>query len=302
MDHLYRGSLGKGGRLRVDGLSAGVHVVGSDVGVEGKVNLVGKLSVVKLALAGTERRAAELETAGQACVADYVASTAAGPKRALLQKAVESLTELRQLRPWDATVETRRLFCLGRLQIAAGEFAEAERSLRASLERDGQFACARNALGVALGRLGRGEEARAEFVKAAELTPEWALPMVQLGSQLLAGGKVKEALGYFEKAVRFSPEARGNRALLVRAYRLAGRTGEARRGAEELIQLDPTYPPGHLELARTLEVQGDALGAAGAYEAYLLLAPNYGDSEEIRAKTQRLRTTGSGTIPTLKKR
>ncbi|MCX6602778.1 MAG: caspase family protein [Acidobacteria bacterium] len=302
VDHLYRGSLGRGGTIRVDGLAVGVHVVGSDVGVEGRVNLSTGLSVVRLAVAGDERRAAELETAGQACVADYVASTAAGPKRALLTKAVQSLTELRQLRPWDTTVETRRLFCLGRLQIAGEAFQEAEQSLRASLARDPQFACARNALGVALGRLGRGEEARAQFVLAAELTQEGALPLVQIGNQMLAGGKVKEAVGYYERAVRLSPGARGNRALLVRGYRMAGRTAEARRGAEELIQLDATYAPGHLELARTLEAQGDGLGAAKAYEAYLLLAPNYGDSEEIRVKTQRLRTTGSGAVPTLRKK
>ena len=110
------------------------------------------------------------------------------------------------------------------------------------------------------------------------------------------------SLPMLERAVRLSRGARGNRAALVRAYRAAGKMGEARRGAEELVALDASYAPGHLELGRTLEAQGDALGAAGAYESYLLLAPNYGDSEEIRVKTQRLRTTGSGAVPTLRKK
>ncbi len=302
VNHVFRGSLKTGRRLRVDGLAEGVHRVGADTGFEGMVKLNAPVSLLRLPLAKTERRVAELETAGQACVSDYVASTAAGPKRVLLEKAVAALTELRQLRPQDGSVETRRLFCLGRLQIATNQFNEAEASLRAALQRDPAFACARNALGVALGRQGRGTEARAEFDKAAELTPEWALPLVQVGNQMLAGGKVKDALEYFEKAVKLQPESRANRAALVRGYRAAGKTGEARRGAEELIQLDPSYAPAHLELARTLEAQGDALGAAGAYEAYLLLAPNYGDSEEIRARTGRLKATGSGAAPTLKRK
>lgn len=302
VDHVFRGSLRTGRRLRVDGLAEGVHRVGADTGFEGIVKLSGPISMLRLPMAKAERRVAELETAGQACVSDYVASTVAGPKRVLLEKAVAALTELRQLRPQDRSIEARRLFCVGRLQIATNRFNEAEASLRAALGRDPEFACARNALGVALGRLGRGTEARAEFDKAAELTPEWALPLVQVGNQLLAGGKVKEALAYFEKAARMQPTSRANRAALVRGYRVAGKMGEARRGAEELIQIDPSYAPGHLELARTLEAQGDGLGAAGAYEAYLLLAPNYGDSEEIRARTGRLKATGSGAAPTLKRK
>ncbi len=302
VDHVYRGSLRAGARLRVDGLAAGGHYLGSDVGVEGRVQLTAAVSLVRLPAGPVDDGVARLEAAGQACVADYVASTTAGPKKALLAKAVESLGLLRQLRPYDASIETRRLFCLGRLQIASNEFGAAVESLQASLARDGNFACARNALGVALGRLGRGGEARAAFEQAAKLTPEWALPQMQLANQLLAGGKVSEAVPMLERAVRLSPGARGNRAALVRAYRAAGKMGEARRGAEELVALDASYAPGHLELGRTLEAQGDALGAAGAYETYLLLAPNYGDSEEIRVKTQRLRTTGSGAVPTLKKK
>ncbi|MBM3763237.1 MAG: hypothetical protein FJW36_23720 [Acidobacteria bacterium] len=63
-----------------------------------------------------------LEQQGQACVADYVQSTAIGPKRALLERAVAALEALKALRPYDRSIETRRLFCAGRLSIALNRF------------------------------------------------------------------------------------------------------------------------------------------------------------------------------------
>src|SRR6266478_1743331 len=104
-----------------------------------------------------------LEDLGQACVQDYVQSTVAGPKQAMLRRAVDAYERLRELRPNDADLETRKLFCTGRLQIAQGRFADAAGSLQQALRKDPQFACAYNALGVALGRLNRAADARAAF-------------------------------------------------------------------------------------------------------------------------------------------
>src|SRR6185295_9189264 len=72
-----------------------------------------------------------LEGLGQACVGDYVQSTANGPKRILLQRAVDAYERLKVLRPNDAGLETRQLFCRGRLQIGERRFAEAVVSLEA---------------------------------------------------------------------------------------------------------------------------------------------------------------------------
>jgi len=85
---------------------------------------------------------ASLEELGQACVQDYVQSSVAGPKQAMLRRAVDAYERLQQLRPNDADIETRKLFCSGRLQIAQGRFTDAVASLQQALKRDPQFACA----------------------------------------------------------------------------------------------------------------------------------------------------------------
>src|SRR5580704_9532050 len=85
--------------------------------------------------------------------------------------------------------------------------AEAVASLESSLKIDPRFACAYNALGVALSRMKRHKEARVAFEREAELTPERALPsrsprswsppeIWQKPKVSVQGGHVRSALGH----------------------------------------------------------------------------------------------------------
>lgn len=230
-----------------------------------------------------------LEGMGQACVGDYVQSTANGPKRILLQRAVDAYERLKMLRPNDPGLEVRQIFCRGRLQIAGRRFAEAVVTLEASLKLDPGFACAYNALGVALGQLNRSKEARQAFEMAARLTPEWALPPFQIASQFIAAGDLKKAQPYLEKAVAYNPRSVGTRWSLLHVDRVLGQMGEVERQAAELIRLDPSYAPTYLELAQAYEVARNFPKAVEAYDAYTLLAPNFADTNSVRVHADRLR-------------
>ncbi|MEO8128813.1 MAG: tetratricopeptide repeat protein [Bryobacteraceae bacterium] len=243
-----------------------------------------------------------LEELGQACVSDYVQSTATGPKKVMLRRAVAAYERLQTLRPNDAAIETRRVFCVGRFQIADGKFNEAVASLQESLRRDPQFACAQNALGVALDRLNRKDEARQAFERAARLTPEWGLPPFQIASQLITAGKLREALPHLEDAVKFNPRSVGTRWSLMRLNRLLGRPAEAERVGLDLLKVNPNYAPAHMELGLTYEAAGNAAKAAEQYDLYLLLAPNFTDSTEVRSRSERLKAQGSRPVPTLKRK
>jgi uncharacterized caspase-like protein/Flp pilus assembly protein TadD len=244
---------------------------------------------------GPDRAAAQemisgaLEELGQACVSDYVQSTATGLKRPMLQRAVDAFDALRTLRPGDATLETRQLFCRGRVLIADSRFAEAVVVLEDVLKRDNRFACAYNALGVALARGNRLRESRQAFETAAKLTPEWGLPPFQIAQQLVASGEPAKAVPYLEKAVAFNPRSVTNRWNLVHVLRVAGNASRAEREATELIRMEPNYAPAYLELGQAREMLGNASKAAEAYDTYLLLAPNYAATEDVRARAQRLR-------------
>jgi Flp pilus assembly protein TadD len=202
---------------------------------------------------------------------------------------VDAFDHLQTLRPNDASIETRKLFCRGRLQIADGRFAEAVVTLEATLKRDARFACAYNALGVALGRVNRAKESRDAFEMAAKLTPEWGLPPFQIASQLVAAGTPAKAVPYLEKAVAFNPRSVTNRWNLVHVLRLAGNAPRAEKEAAELIRLDPNYAPSYLELGQIYEAMGNAAKAAVTYDTYVLLAPNYADSNDVRSRASRLR-------------
>jgi Flp pilus assembly protein TadD len=242
-----------------------------------------------------------LEDLGQACVQDYVQSTVAGPKQAMLRRAVDAYERLQELRPNDVDLETRKLFCTGRLQIAQGRFADAVGSLQQALRKDPQFACAYNALGVALGRLNRAADARAAFDTAAKLTPEWSLPPSQIAAQLIARGELKQALPYQEKAVRNNPRSVVQHWNLLRLNRLLGRLAEVERQAAELGELNPNYAPTYLELGEAYSAARQYAKAADAYDTYVLLAPNFADATDVRARADRARTLATRPVPTLRK-
>jgi tetratricopeptide (TPR) repeat protein len=233
--------------------------------------------------------AAALESLGQACVGDYVRSTATGPKRLLLQAAVDAFDRLKQLRPNDRGIEVRETFCRARLEIAQRKFAEAVNTLQAVLKLDPGFACAYNALGVALGRLNRGKESRQAFDTAAKLTPEWALPPFQIASQYIAAGDLKRAQPFLEKAVAYNPKSVGTRWSLMHVDRLLGQLNDAEKQGTELLRLEPTYAPAYLELAQVYELGRNMPRAVEMYDAYVLLAPNYKDSDSVRLHADRLR-------------
>ena len=233
--------------------------------------------------------AAALENVGQDCVGDYVQSTSTALKRVMLLRSAEALDALRQLRPEDRAIEARKTFCQARAQIAAGDFSEAERSLRASLAIDPNFACSHNALGVALTKLGRTSEARVEFEKAVQLTPEWSLPYWQLATQLIAADKVKEALPYLEKAARYNPRSVTVKWTYLRAARVLDRTADVEKLANEIIALDPNYAPTYIELGQYYEERRDYAKASQAYDNYLLLAPNFADSSQVRQHVTHIR-------------
>ena len=184
-------------------------------------------------------------------------------------RATEAFNLLRTLRPSDPSLGAKQQFCQARAQIAANEFAEAVDSLNRSLAIDSEFACSYNALGVALTGLNRAKEARAAFEKAAQLTPVWALPPLQIAQQLINSGDLKGALPYLEQSAKLNPRAIGIQWSLARAYRLLGRGPDFERTANATVAIDRNYAPIYTELGLYFESRGEFARAAQAFDAYL---------------------------------
>jgi DNA-binding SARP family transcriptional activator len=70
---------------------------------------------------------------------------------------------------------------------------------------------------------------------------------------------------------------------------LLGKMREVERQAAESIRLDPAYAPAHLELGQAYEMERNISKAVDAYDAYVLLALNFADTDSVRVQSERLR-------------
>jgi uncharacterized caspase-like protein/Flp pilus assembly protein TadD len=233
---------------------------------------------------------AALEDTGMECVSDYVQSTTNALKRPMFLRAAEAFRNLGTLRPGDASLQAKTLFCQGRAHIAVNEIPEAIQALNRSLAIEPEFACSHNALGVALSRAGRHAEARSAFEQAAKLTPAWALPPLQIAQQLINAGDLRGAVPYLENASKLNPKAIGIHWSLARVHRLLGNAQDFVRAANLTLATDRNYAPIYSELGQFYESAGDPVRAAQAFDSYLLLAPNFADSTEVRKRLQAIRS------------
>ncbi|HXG75039.1 MAG TPA: tetratricopeptide repeat protein [Gaiellaceae bacterium] len=104
--------------------------------------------------------------------------------------------------------ETYELFQRGRRHLREGMAAQATVSLEKAKRREPGSRSIREALGIAYFRLGRWEEAEAEFRALVELSPadEWAHHA--LGRALAKQGKHREATPHFKLARSLRPRPR----------------------------------------------------------------------------------------------
>jgi Flp pilus assembly protein TadD len=73
------------------------------------------------------------------------------------------------------------LLNLGILQVKAGHFDDAEKSLRGAVERNANNAQAFNQLGIVYRKLGRFKDADGAYQKAVQIDPNYAIAYLNLG-------------------------------------------------------------------------------------------------------------------------
>jgi len=126
---------------------------------------------------------------------------------------------------------------LGASLVRSGEFAEAERYLRAALEKNPNTQTY-TALGIALWQQGRLDEATANLRAAIEADPNNAAPYDALGTILVQQGKLDQAASVYRALVRNRPSAAAHKEL-AQVFTRLGRTDEARKEMERAKALDP---------------------------------------------------------------
>jgi Flp pilus assembly protein TadD len=110
----------------------------------------------------------------------------------------------------------------------------------------------RNSLGVHYVQLGRNDEARAQFLKALELSPDHAVAHYNLGLIAILASRAEEAFTHLNKAIEARPtyaEAHSNLGVLLEA---TGNPDEAFGHYRKALETRPDNVAAHANLARLL--------------------------------------------------
>jgi len=158
------------------------------------------------------------------------------------------------MRELDGLVESGALYDMrARDALQAGDFAAAARIAREGLAvgagRASLEALLRHRLGTALAQMGDNRGAYEEFVRAANVYPEFARGRYSLAIMLSAVGRAQDAINELQAA----------------------------------IKLDPGYVEAHTALGDILLHNGRAQEAVDHYEAALELAPDFARAREGHA-------------------
>ena len=125
--------------------------------------------------------------------------------------------------------------------LRAGDFAAAEPMLTREIEgasRPQQRAFYLNKRGVARIKLGRREDARADFESALECVGRYAPALTNIGNLLLEEGHVGDAITAYRDAIEADGEYAVAYVNLGTAYKRAGRLDEAVRAMRAGLRLE----------------------------------------------------------------
>lgn len=159
--------------------------------------------------------------------------------------------------------------------LARGDGAAAIDHLRRAVALRADFSMAHNALGEALQRAGRHQDALASFKRAVELKHDYVEAIVNQGGACRALGQLEDAIDSYETALAFMPDYGPALLALGRLRRKAADSDSALRLLERGAQLAPHNAEFRFELGLVRNRRGDTQMALADYEHALELAPDH---------------------------
>ena len=167
-----------------------------------------------------------------------------------------------------------RLVQLGNAQMEAGQFVQAESTLRHATTISPDEPLAWGTLGWVLWQQDNGAEARADLGKAIGLDPELPELHNNLGSVAWGLGDQATAEQQFREALRIQPGVAEWRLNLARVLATRGEIAEARFQFEKAVRLKPDSAEARLDYGRLLADQNDLRGAIRELETAVRLQPD----------------------------
>jgi Flp pilus assembly protein TadD len=196
-----------------------------------------------------------------------------------LAAAIEARPRLRPAGVTLAALVLGALALAARAQVGTWRNTQTVFSRAAEATADNYFA--QHALGRALARAGRLEDAAAHLDEAIRLRPGWVRPLLERAAVHAELGETELAIARYERALALDPEELRARINLGRLLLVADRSAEARRVLEAAqAAVDDGAPLAtafrialHQGLARARAAEGDLAGAVPPLEGWVRLEP-----------------------------
>jgi len=168
--------------------------------------------------------------------------------------------------------------------LARREYMDAANAYQLSVQSDNTSESVYYNLGIALGKLGRIDEATNAYAQALKIAPDYAEVHNNLGNLLLRKGDFDGAARHFSEVTKINPDlAAGYNNLGITLARQS-RHDEAAAQFLKAIELDPKYLEARFNLAHSYLAQGKLAGAADELRAVLTLDPGFKPARELLDK------------------
>ncbi|MGD0745856.1 MAG: tetratricopeptide repeat protein, partial [Verrucomicrobiota bacterium] len=135
-----------------------------------------------------------------------------------------------------------------------------------------------NNLGTALRQKGNVDEAIAQFQKALEIKPDFALAHYNLGNALAQKGNVDEAIIQYQEALQINPDDADAHNNLGLALLKKGNVDEAIAHYQKALQIKPDYGLVHFNLGSALLKKGNMDEAIAQFQKALQINPDYAEA------------------------
>jgi tetratricopeptide (TPR) repeat protein len=159
--------------------------------------------------------------------------------------------------------------------LRAGRVEDAIRHYQRALQViNPDYSKTHNALGIALFRLGKAQEAMAQYEQALQINPENVEAHNNLGTALIREGRIEDAIRHCTRALQLKPDDPDTLNNLGSALVLANRVQDAITCYERAMRIAPNDPKVYFNLGLALVVWGKGPQAIERFEQALSINPN----------------------------
>lgn len=180
-----------------------------------------------------------LEDRGQQVLLQYLAGEAVPQKRGDFERGRRAFEAAMLLAPDSVYLDSRAMFCQGRIAVFDGDWDRAEILLERSVALDARRAYAYNALGIADLERANYDRAILAFRDAAARAPYWAYPVHNMALAYTEKGDFDNAIRAYQRAWRLAPRAAYVPYNLGLLYQRMHRLGDAQAMYRQALDFEP---------------------------------------------------------------